>query len=151
MSLSLFFKTRKQSTEMPRITQRLSGRVKIQTQFWFQSVLLIAARYYLCKAIFLNLAFQNKNKTNQPHHGIRSLTVRKMLREFGQLCLHLPALICTSEHFSTVPIKPQVHNQLNINNDKQRLRSLVPWFQLCSLSGAQTPLVDTVPKCLSTK
>ena len=39
------------------------------------------------------------------------------------------------EHFSTA----------NINNDKQRLLSVAPWFQLCSLSGVQTSLVGTNP------
>ena len=58
----------------------------------------------------------------------------------------LVSLACQpSEHFSTVSIKLQVHNQLNINNDKQRLLSVAPWFQLCSLSGVQTSLVGTNP------
>lgn len=109
MLLSPFFKTKKWNTDA-------QGHTETKWQSQDSNPGLLVPAHLLNRFMVLPFKSQisdpyfSKDKTNQAQHRIGPSTYRKVLGEPGALCPHLPALICTSEHFSAAPIQPQVHN-----------------------------------------
>ena len=69
---SFFFKSKKaEHRDAQNDTEIKRWSRDLKQVLWLQSVLLIAACYCLFRVLFLNLALENKDQTNQPQHGIR--------------------------------------------------------------------------------